>query len=282
LATYFVNVDYFTRPDLRGATITQNVLFSDTIRIQFRGIGPEELVFGSAVNCNGIRLGNSTFYPGGRQFRVDRFRGSAYSIQFVDDEGDRWTLLGSVGYVSNEVFPQYPDVIPDPTLIPNFDNSNVSLTLSPVASDNLDAYSISRGYNPSPTNAWVVANRISPTNGPGYVTGSIFVMPSFALPPSPNGSYPYFIYSYRFPAGGGAGQYYYANVFTITRGLQDIGISSGTISLADLQNFFGGSNPAELSEYYRGRGRVPNISQNNAIPTAGTISLSNFYNSKNN
>ena len=53
--------------------------------------------------------------------------------------------------------------------------------------------------------------------------------------------------------------------------------SSGTISLNDLQTEFGGSNPIEISEYYRGGSRVPNITVNNSVPTSGQISLSNFY-----
>lgn len=53
--------------------------------------------------------------------------------------------------------------------------------------------------------------------------------------------------------------------------------ASGTISLNDLQTEFGGSNPIEISEYYRGGGLVPNITVNNAVPTSGQISLSNFY-----
>ena len=54
--------------------------------------------------------------------------------------------------------------------------------------------------------------------------------------------------------------------------------ASGVISLLDLQNEFGGSNPIGLNEYYRGGGLVPNISQNASIPTSGAISVSNFYN----
>jgi len=44
--------------------------------------------------------------------------------------------------------------------------------------------------------------------------------------------------------------------------------SSGPISLLDVQNEFGGSNPIGIDEYY---GRAA------GIPSSGTISLSNFY-----
>jgi len=40
----------------------------------------------------------------------------------------------------------------------------------------------------------------------------------------------------------------------------------------------GGANPVSLSEYYRGGANVPDISQNNAIPTSGAIRVNNFYN----
>lgn len=51
--------------------------------------------------------------------------------------------------------------------------------------------------------------------------------------------------------------------------------ASGTITLADIQTEFGGSNPISLSEYYRGGAYV--TSNNTNVPTSGTISLSNFY-----
>ena len=51
--------------------------------------------------------------------------------------------------------------------------------------------------------------------------------------------------------------------------------SSGTITLAQIQTEFGGSNPVRLSEYYRGGAYVtPN---NTNVPTGGAITLSNFY-----
>lgn len=53
--------------------------------------------------------------------------------------------------------------------------------------------------------------------------------------------------------------------------------SSGAITLAMLQAEFGGSSPVSLSSYYRGGGLVPNSAQNAAIPTSGSISLSQFY-----
>tara|TARA_B110000858_G_C17686095_1_gene419000 strand:+ start:65 stop:661 length:597 start_codon:yes stop_codon:yes gene_type:complete len=53
--------------------------------------------------------------------------------------------------------------------------------------------------------------------------------------------------------------------------------TSGTISLANVQSEFGGSNPISINEYYRNGSNVPNSSANSSIPTSGTISLSNFY-----
>lgn len=53
--------------------------------------------------------------------------------------------------------------------------------------------------------------------------------------------------------------------------------TSGTISLANVQSEFGGSNPISINEYYRNGSNVSNSSANNSIPTSGTISLSNFY-----
>ena len=52
---------------------------------------------------------------------------------------------------------------------------------------------------------------------------------------------------------------------------------SGAISLANIQSEFGGSNPISLSEYYRNGAYV--TSNNTGVPTSGTVSLSQFYNS---
>jgi len=51
--------------------------------------------------------------------------------------------------------------------------------------------------------------------------------------------------------------------------------SSGTLSIQDIVDEFGGTAPHSLSEYYRGGAYVP--SSNTGVPTSGTISLSDFY-----
>lgn len=57
---------------------------------------------------------------------------------------------------------------------------------------------------------------------------------------------------------------------------------SGPIGLGtDLPAEFGGTAPFSLSQYYRGGGRVPDAPQNAAVPTSGTISLGEFYNTIN-
>jgi len=55
--------------------------------------------------------------------------------------------------------------------------------------------------------------------------------------------------------------------------------SSGTITIQDIVDEFGGSAPHSLSEYYRDGGEVP--SNNTNVPTSSTISLSNFYDAVN-
>ena len=44
--------------------------------------------------------------------------------------------------------------------------------------------------------------------------------------------------------------------------------SSGPISLLDIQNEFGGTNPIGINEYYGAAG---------GVPTSGTISFDDFY-----
>ena len=51
-------------------------------------------------------------------------------------------------------------------------------------------------------------------------------------------------------------------------------LPTSPISLSDLQDGYGGSNPISLSEYYAGGGLVG--SGSSGIPASGTLSLSNF------
>ena len=55
--------------------------------------------------------------------------------------------------------------------------------------------------------------------------------------------------------------------------------SSGSLSMTEIVNEFGGSVPHSLSEYYRNGGAVP--ANNTNVPTSGAISMSNFYNAVN-
>jgi hypothetical protein len=55
--------------------------------------------------------------------------------------------------------------------------------------------------------------------------------------------------------------------------------TGNSISMAQIRDEFGGSNPASLSQYYRGSERtsfVPNITMNNAISQSGQISMGQF------
>jgi len=53
--------------------------------------------------------------------------------------------------------------------------------------------------------------------------------------------------------------------------------SSGQISFLNLQNTFGTGSPVSFAQLYRGGTFVPNITPDNAIPTAGAISIDDFY-----
>jgi len=57
--------------------------------------------------------------------------------------------------------------------------------------------------------------------------------------------------------------------------------SSGPLSIEDIANEFGGTVPHSLSEYYRGGGLVPDSSLTQSIPTSGSISVSDFYDTTN-
>ena len=53
--------------------------------------------------------------------------------------------------------------------------------------------------------------------------------------------------------------------------------TSGTMSLDDIQDEFGGSNPIAINEYYKGGTNVPNTTANSSIPTSGEIAFDDFY-----
>ena len=56
--------------------------------------------------------------------------------------------------------------------------------------------------------------------------------------------------------------------------------SSGTISILQVAQMFGGSTPHSLSEYYKGGSLVFTTDTVPNVPTSGTISLSNFHGSE--
>lgn len=53
-------------------------------------------------------------------------------------------------------------------------------------------------------------------------------------------------------------------------------VPTGTVTLADIQLEFGGTDPISLDEYYRGGAYVPDGTGTSSIPTSGAISLQNF------
>jgi hypothetical protein len=53
-------------------------------------------------------------------------------------------------------------------------------------------------------------------------------------------------------------------------------VPTGTVTLADIQLEFGGTDPISLNEYYRGGIYVPNGTGTSSIPTSGAINLQSF------
>lgn len=56
--------------------------------------------------------------------------------------------------------------------------------------------------------------------------------------------------------------------------------ASGNISILDLCTEFGATAPKSLTDFYKGGTWVPNIAANAAVPTSGSISLTNFYSAR--
>ena len=53
--------------------------------------------------------------------------------------------------------------------------------------------------------------------------------------------------------------------------------ASGAISLASIQNEFGGTTPISIDEYYRGGANVGAVSSTVGIPASGAISFDDFH-----
>lgn len=206
MATFYVTVD-FLGGDSPGLTRTQNVASGDTIIVNFRGLGPEYLIFGTNVNCSVANNGAGS-PPGATQFTVNSFSGSSYSAQFTDDDGQIWTLVGSV--TASEIYPA------SPTASNQFISTSATSASIPISGGVAIAEAYSLCVTPGlTTNVQVVNDRISamtPYNG----AGDVFTVSGSNLP-SHGQSRNYYIYSYRYPAYGGAGQYYYASSFYIFR-----------------------------------------------------------------
>jgi hypothetical protein len=205
VATFYVTVD-FLGGDSPGLTRTQNVASGDTVIVDFRGLGPEELIFGTDVNCSVTNNGASSSLVGGTQFTINSFSGSSYSAQFTDDDGQTWTLVGSV--TTSEIYPA------SPTAANQFISTSATSVSIPIFGGVTTAEAYSLCVTPGlTTNVEVVNDRISAMTP--YVGGN-FTVSGGDLPTYGQTKY-YYIYSYRYPAYGGAGQYYYASSFYIFR-----------------------------------------------------------------
>lgn len=205
MATFYVTVD-FLGGDSPGLTRTQNVTVGDTVIVNFRGLGPEDLIFGTNANCSVTNNGAGS-PPGATQFTVNSFSGSSYSAQFTDDDGQTWTLVGSV--TAGEIYPASPTAS-------NYNISTSATSLSvPISGGVPTAEAYSLCVTPGlTTNVQVVDDRISAMTP--YSAGATFSITGGDLP-TYGQTKNYYIYSYRYPAYGGAGQYYYASSFYVFR-----------------------------------------------------------------
>lgn len=60
-------------------------------------------------------------------------------------------------------------------------------------------------------------------------------------------------------------------------GNQQYSVTSGQITLAGVQSFFGDTGSIALGDLYRGGGIVPDITENAAVPASGEITLADMY-----
>ena len=89
--------------------------------------------------------------------------------------------------------------------------------------------------------------------------------------------------SLSYPNGVGSdsnGNGGYVRLIFIPNAIGNSALPSTTLSLNDIQNQFGGTNPISESEYYVGGGYVQSTDFVPNVPTSGTISIGQFLNAK--
>jgi hypothetical protein len=57
--------------------------------------------------------------------------------------------------------------------------------------------------------------------------------------------------------------------------------ASGELKVSDIASEFNDTAPYQMSEYYRGAGKVPDSAGNASVPASGQIGIGNFYNAAN-
>lgn len=193
-------------------TITQDFGTSDSVVVT---VDATSYSFGATASV-GVVSGNvavsSSTVAIGSSFTITASAGGAYEVSvFLFDKvggSQSGSVQGTV--TAGGIFPASPTAANQ-----SISTSTTSVNI-PVSGGVATAEAYSLCVTPGlTTNTQVVNDRISAMT-PYYGVGDVFTVSGSNLP-SHGQSKNYYIYSYRYTAYGGAGQYYYASSFSIFR-----------------------------------------------------------------
>lgn len=235
--------------------------------VQFNSATTPLVVTGSGGSGGVIQVSddNATWQDNGFFFSGPYTRGTSYTFYA--------RRLGDGGSTSSS----YSEAFTPPYQLPGTGATVASLSQIPSTATSVDI-EIGGG---SLTNMDVA---IRDNNGTTNLAESLNFQPVDTITlstglPAVGSTNTYEIFTRRPVVVGGDGvTWYETNVTFNVEKASNINLSAGlAISLNDIQNFFGGTSPVDITEYYRGGGLVPDIPQNSNIPTTGEITLENFY-----
>ena len=195
-----------------AATITQNFSTDDSVVVTVNAAQYSAGASASITIQSGDVAVSSSTVSIGSSFTITGISAGAYEIYlFLFDK----TYGSQQGYVQGTV--TQGEILP---ASPTANNQTVPSTTTSVTVPISGGIAIEEAYSlcVTPgltTNVQVVNDRIdamTPYNG----VGDVFTISSGEMP-AIGSSRTYYIYSYRYTAYGGAGQYYYASSFTVTR-----------------------------------------------------------------
>jgi hypothetical protein len=212
-----------------AVTITQDFSTDDSVVVTVNATSYSAGASASITIQSGDVAVSSSTVSIGSSFTITGISAGTYEIYlFLFDK----TYGSQQGYVQGTV--TQAEVLP---ASPTANNQTVPSTTTSVSVPIFGGVTTAEAYSLCvtsglTTNAQVVADRIDAMTP---YTGGNFTISSGEMPAA-GSSRTYYIYSYRYPAYDGAGQYYYASSFTVTRQSPPADTTPDQFTFTDVSN----------------------------------------------